>query len=128
MDGVAVHWYMDDILGIPDAPALEQTHDEFPDKFILYSEACTGRNLGLLMIRQCRTACMDKVWTNFFWTNFLWKFGCTVQVHVQVHGGLTPGFVDFDLDCSSICPILLERRKIGQRWAWQIDKLEDLSN
>ena len=42
MAGIAVHWYMDDILGIPDAPALEQTHEEFPDKFILYSEACAG--------------------------------------------------------------------------------------
>ena len=32
------------------------------------------------------------------------------------HGGLTPGFVDFDLLCYSICPILLGQVKIEQRW------------
>ena len=30
------------------------------------------------------------------------------------HGGLEPSFVDFDLICSSICPILLGQVKIRQ--------------
>ena len=26
------------------------------------------------------------------------------------------GFIDFDVVCSSVCPILLGQEKIGQRW------------
>ena len=37
VSGVGVHWYVDD-LGL--AFALDQFHEEFPDKFILYTEAC----------------------------------------------------------------------------------------
>lgn len=39
MDGVAVHWYAD---GSFYPSLLSQTHDLFPDKFILYTEACEG--------------------------------------------------------------------------------------
>ena len=39
IDGTAVHWYLDDV----DPPsALDTAHEQFPDKFILYSEACNG--------------------------------------------------------------------------------------
>ena len=37
VSGIAVHWYADDF-GLPFA--LDQCHNEFPDKFILYTEAC----------------------------------------------------------------------------------------
>ena len=40
VDGVAVHWYTDRVFDLP--IALDLVHDEFPDKFILYTEACTG--------------------------------------------------------------------------------------
>ena len=39
VSGIGVHWYADDG-GL--AFALDQCHDEFPDKFILYTEACNG--------------------------------------------------------------------------------------
>ncbi len=47
VDGVAVHWYMDEALWPIDEAlelphALDIVHDNFPDKFILYTEACTG--------------------------------------------------------------------------------------
>ena len=35
-----MHWYADEIVNLPFA--LDQAHEEFPDKFILYTEACTG--------------------------------------------------------------------------------------
>ncbi len=38
--GIAVHWYIDDIVDI--VHSLDEVHDRHPDKFILYSEACTG--------------------------------------------------------------------------------------
>ena len=38
--GVAVHWYLDREFDLP--LALDQVHQEFPDKFIMYTEACTG--------------------------------------------------------------------------------------
>ncbi|KAL3186893.1 hypothetical protein MRX96_004706 [Rhipicephalus microplus] len=37
--GVAVHWYLD---SVTDAARLDETHDAFPDKFILATEACMG--------------------------------------------------------------------------------------
>ena len=40
VSGVGVHWYMDDVIPVPFA--LDQVHEEFPDKFILYTEACNG--------------------------------------------------------------------------------------
>lgn len=40
VSGIGVHWYADDVLDLPFA--LDQAHDEFPDKFILYTEACNG--------------------------------------------------------------------------------------
>jgi hypothetical protein len=40
VDGVAVHWYTDRWFPFPEA--LEIVHREYPDKFILYTEACTG--------------------------------------------------------------------------------------
>lgn len=40
VDGVAIHWYTDRMFDFPNA--LDQVHQEFPDKFMLYSEACTG--------------------------------------------------------------------------------------
>lgn len=43
LDGFAVHWYWDDI-----APPslLDQTHEKFPDKFILNTESCLGIGHG----------------------------------------------------------------------------------
>jgi len=40
VDGIAVHWYTDRWFPLPDA--LDTVHEEYPDKFILYTEACTG--------------------------------------------------------------------------------------
>ena len=40
VDGVAVHWYADMVL--PSPSPLDIVHEEFPNKFILYTEACTG--------------------------------------------------------------------------------------
>ncbi|CAL4071150.1 unnamed protein product, partial [Meganyctiphanes norvegica] len=43
IDGVAVHWYSDNRPGDQTGPeVLDQTHELFPDKFILYTEACAG--------------------------------------------------------------------------------------
>lgn len=39
VSGVAVHWYADTQVG---PKVLDEIHDSFPDKFLLYSEACTG--------------------------------------------------------------------------------------
>jgi len=39
VSGWAVHWYTD-FLGLADT--MDRTNAEFPDKFILYTEACTG--------------------------------------------------------------------------------------
>ena len=41
VDGIAVHWYTDRWFPLPEA--LEEVHEEYPDKFILYTEACTGK-------------------------------------------------------------------------------------
>jgi len=41
VSGWAIHWYLD-FLGF--AFTLDQVHNMFPDKFILYTEACTGSN------------------------------------------------------------------------------------
>lgn len=40
--GVAVHWYMDEIIG---PWVLDKVHQNFPDKFILATEACPGFEL-----------------------------------------------------------------------------------
>lgn len=37
--GIAVHWYMD---SVTDPDRLDETHDAFPDTFILATEACMG--------------------------------------------------------------------------------------
>ncbi|KAI6239653.1 Glucosylceramidase [Aphelenchoides fujianensis] len=39
VDGVAIHWYMSDIVG---REGLNKQHERHPDKFILSTEACTG--------------------------------------------------------------------------------------
>lgn len=39
IDGIAVHWYWDQIFP---ANLLTETHSNFPDKFILATEACVG--------------------------------------------------------------------------------------
>ncbi|CAN7949891.1 unnamed protein product, partial [Ixodes pacificus] len=39
VQGVAVHWYADEFVG---PWVLDKTHDNFPDKFILATEACRG--------------------------------------------------------------------------------------
>ncbi|RZC36652.1 glucosylceramidase-like, partial [Asbolus verrucosus] len=44
IDGIAVHWYVD--LFIP-ASVLTETHDKYPEKFILSTEACNGIQLGV---------------------------------------------------------------------------------
>ncbi|XP_015601455.1 glucosylceramidase [Cephus cinctus] len=38
-DGVAFHWYWDNLIG---SSVLDATHDEFPDKFLIMTEACAG--------------------------------------------------------------------------------------
>lgn len=40
VSGIGIHWYIDDVLPFPFA--LDQAHEEFPDKFLLYTEACNG--------------------------------------------------------------------------------------
>ena len=39
VDGIAVHWYEDRHIK---PEVLDETHDEFPEKYILYTEACEG--------------------------------------------------------------------------------------
>jgi len=39
IDGVAVHWYWDDLIG---PSSLDRTHNAFPDKFLIGTEACVG--------------------------------------------------------------------------------------
>ena len=41
VDGWAVHWYTD-FLGLPGV--LDYVHEQYPEKFILFTEACTGAN------------------------------------------------------------------------------------
>lgn len=43
VDGIAVHWYYDNIFS---PSLLETTHKNFPEKFLLATEACTGSTLG----------------------------------------------------------------------------------
>jgi glucosylceramidase len=40
VSGIGIHWYVDDFFPFPSA--LDQAHEEFPDKFLLYTEACNG--------------------------------------------------------------------------------------
>ncbi len=47
VDGIAVHWYTDRWFPFPEA--LDIVHEEYPDKFILYSEACTGNQIIKLL-------------------------------------------------------------------------------
>ena len=39
VSGIAVHWYWD--MAVPPS-VLDDTHNDFPDKFILMTEACEG--------------------------------------------------------------------------------------
>ncbi|XP_042865789.1 putative glucosylceramidase 4 [Penaeus japonicus] len=39
VDGIAIHWYRDDVIG---PSVMDETHDLFPDRFLLYTEACDG--------------------------------------------------------------------------------------
>jgi len=39
-EGTAIHWYTDPMIS---PIRLTQLHDMYPDKFILMSEACTGK-------------------------------------------------------------------------------------
>ena len=41
MSGIGVHWYGDFV----EAELLSKTHEQFPDKYILMTEACEGKNL-----------------------------------------------------------------------------------
>ena len=43
MDGIGVHWYADWWNG---PGKLDKTHELFPDKFILYTESCNGKDNG----------------------------------------------------------------------------------
>ena len=40
VDGVAVHWYDDKTIS---PVVLDETHDMAPNKFMLYTEACSGK-------------------------------------------------------------------------------------
>nr|XP_027228108.1 putative glucosylceramidase 4 [Penaeus vannamei] len=39
VDGIAIHWYRDDVIG---ASVMDETQALFPDRFLLYTEACDG--------------------------------------------------------------------------------------
>jgi Glycosyl hydrolase family 30 TIM-barrel domain len=39
IDGIGVHWYWDSVYP---AQVLSRTHNKYPDKFILGTEACVG--------------------------------------------------------------------------------------
>lgn len=43
ISGVAVHWYMD--FFVPPS-VLSQTHELFPDQFLLATEACNSKDSG----------------------------------------------------------------------------------
>lgn len=47
INGTAVHWYWDNIFP---ASWLEKLHNNFPDKFILATEACKGKYVALLTL------------------------------------------------------------------------------
>ena len=52
VDGIGIHWYADEIFVVPFA--LDQAHEEFPDKFLLYTEGpsmCFHLNFILNFIR-----------------------------------------------------------------------------
>lgn len=42
VDGFAIHWYLDFLVG---GWVINDLHKKFPEKFILYTEACTGKTL-----------------------------------------------------------------------------------
>lgn len=52
--GTAVHWYTD---GQFSPNRLTQTHDKYPDKFILITEACTGKH-NLLFVSYLFIVCL----------------------------------------------------------------------
>ncbi|XP_037785330.1 putative glucosylceramidase 4 [Penaeus monodon] len=39
VDGIAIHWYRDDVIG---PSVMDETQPLFPDRFLLYTEACDG--------------------------------------------------------------------------------------
>lgn len=39
VSGIALHWYLDKLVSIN---RLDKTHALYPDKFILYTESCSG--------------------------------------------------------------------------------------
>jgi glucosylceramidase len=43
VDGIAVHWYYDTIFS---PSLLRKTHENFPEKFVLATEACLGNKPG----------------------------------------------------------------------------------
>jgi glucosylceramidase len=43
IDGIAVHWYWDTLFP---PSLLDRTHNNFPDKFILATEASEGKSMG----------------------------------------------------------------------------------
>jgi hypothetical protein len=45
VDGIAVHWYWDTLFP---PSLLDRTHNNFPDKFIISTEACVGKSLVTL--------------------------------------------------------------------------------
>lgn len=49
VDGTAVHWYSDEWVG---PSVLDETYGLFPDKFLLYTEACEGQLVqGYVILR-----------------------------------------------------------------------------
>ena len=46
VSGIGIHWYADDVLPLPFA--LDQAHEEFPDKFLFYTEACNGTMISTI--------------------------------------------------------------------------------
>lgn len=47
VDGVGVHWYQD---WYKPASLLNDAHEKYPDKFILNTEACEGKNYDLVSV------------------------------------------------------------------------------
>ncbi len=94
VSGIGVHWYADDIVPFPFA--LDQAHDEFPDKFLLYTEACNGIfcrfQIRLFVIIECNLqACLL----------------------ASCHGILIMSCWDLGRELSDICTISLKIWTIG---------------
>nr|CAD7589816.1 unnamed protein product [Timema genevievae] len=82
--GLAVHFYMD---SVNNTDILDRVHQDFPEKFILYTEACNGQFLRALDIRTGKPVVIGS-----------WERGegySTDIIQVLTHWG--SGWVDWNL-------------------------------